>query len=176
MNLEILRAASLKPKPKDSELVFGRIFTDHMFIMKYEKGKGWHDAKIKPFENFSMSPACATLHYSQTIFDGLKAYHTEKGVNLFRPWDNFKRMNTSAARLCMPEIDEKFALECLIELIRIDKDWVPKAEGTSLYIRPTMIATDPYIGVKAGEEYLFYIILSPVAHTTRRVSPPSPSM
>lgn len=163
MELKILRAQSLKEKPQDeSQLGFGRIFTDHMLTIAYTAGKGWHDAMIRPYENFSLSPACSVLHYSQTIFEGLKAYRAEKGVNLFRPWDNFKRMNISAERMCIPPIDEAFALEALEELVRIDRDWVPRSEGTSLYIRPTIIATDPFLGVRAGEEYIFYIIMSPV--------------
>ena len=163
MNLEIVRAKELKQKPQDeTKLGFGKIFTDHMFVMHYKAGKGWHDAKIKPYENFSLSPACSVLHYSQTIFEGLKAYYTGSGINLFRPWDNFKRFNMSAKRMCIPEIDEEFALESLIELLDIEKDWIPKAEGTSLYIRPTIIATDPYLGVKAGDEYIFFIMLTPV--------------
>ena len=91
MDLNIIKAQSSKPKPKVDELVFGKVFTDHMFTMKYETGKGWFDATIKPFENFSFSPACNVFHYSQTVFEGLKAYHTDKGINLFRPWDNFAR-------------------------------------------------------------------------------------
>ena len=163
MNLQIVRASELKPKPKDeSKLGFGQIFTDHMFTMQYKEGKGWYDAQIRPFENFSLSPACTVLHYSQTIFEGLKAYHTDAGTNLFRPWDNLKRMNVTAQRMCMPEIDEDFVLECLTELIGIDADWIPKAAGTSLYIRPTMMAVDPFLGVKSGSEFMFYIILSPV--------------
>ena len=163
MNLEILKATHLKQKPVDeTKLGFGTIFTDHMVTVKYKEGMGWYDAQIRPFENFSLSPACSVLHYSQTIFEGLKAYRTKGGVNLFRPWDNFKRLNVSARRMCIPEIDEEFALECLTELVTLDKDWVPKAEGTSLYIRPTVIATDPYLGVRAASEYLFYIILCPV--------------
>ena len=98
---------------------------------------------------------------SYYVFEGLKAYRTDKGVNLFRPWDNFKRMNMSASRMCIPEIDEEFALEALEELLHIEQDWVPRSEGTSLYIRPTIIATDPFLGVRAGEEYIFYIIMSP---------------
>lgn len=163
MKLEIVKNNNLKQKPQDeSKLGFGRIFTDNMFTMKYEEGKGWFDAKITPYENFSLSPACTVLHYSQTMFEGMKAYHTDKGINLFRPMENFKRMNRTAERMCMPKIDTDFVLECLEELLKIEKDWIPKAEGTSLYIRPTMIATDPFLGVKAGSEYLFYIILSPV--------------
>ncbi len=162
MNLEIIKAKNLKSKPKDDELVFGRTFTDHMFTMQYKTGKGWHDAKIRPFQNFSLSPACSVLHYSQTIFDGLKAYHSGGGVNLFRPWDNITRINVSSKRMCIPEIDEKFALEALIELVKTDREWVPKSDGTSLYIRPTVMATDPFLGVKSGDEYLYFIILSPV--------------
>ena len=163
MELEMVRAEQLKPKPQDeAKLGFGRIFTDYMLTVQYKLGKGWYNAQIRPFENFSFSPACSVFHYSQTIFEGLKAYYTADGIKLFRPWDNFKRMNVSAERLCIPAIDEDFALKSLIELLRVEKDWVPHAEGTSLYIRPTIIATDPYLGVKAGEEYLFYIILSPV--------------
>ncbi len=164
MQLEVIKAQSLKPKPQDeSQLGFGRLFTDHMLTIEYKAGKGWHDAKIRPYENFSLSPACSVLHYSQTIFEGMKAYRTDDDrINLFRPWENFKRMNISGQRLCMPAIDEAFALEALEELVRIDQDWVPRTEGTSLYIRPTIIATDPFLGVRAGEEYIFYIILCPV--------------
>jgi branched-chain amino acid aminotransferase len=163
MKLEVVRTSKLKVKPQDeTKLGFGRLFTDYMFTMQFEQGKGWYDAKIRPFENFSLSPACSVLHYSQTIFEGLKAYHTDKGINLFRPWDNFRRMNVSAKRMCMPEIDEEFVLKSLDELLSIEKDWVPKAPGTSLYIRPTMMAVDPFLGVSAGKQYIFYIILSPV--------------
>ncbi|MGI5848974.1 MAG: branched-chain amino acid aminotransferase [Christensenellales bacterium] len=163
MNLEIVRTENLKEKPKDeNKLGFGRVFTDYMLTMQYKTGKGWHDAKIEPFHNFSLSPACNVFHYSQTVFEGMKAYHTDKGINLFRPWDNFKRLNVSSKRLCIPEIDEAFVLQSLEKLILIEKDWAPKSQGTSLYIRPTIIATDPYLGVKAGNEYIFFVILSPV--------------
>ena len=163
MELKVMKADSLKPKPQDeSSLGFGKLFTDHMLTVQYKTGIGWHNAQIRPYENLSLSPACTVLHYSQTIFEGLKAYHTADGVNLFRPWDNFARLNVSAKRMCIPEIDEAFALEGLTELLRIERDWVPKSDGTSLYIRPIIIATDPFLGVKAGDEYLFFIILSPV--------------
>ena len=148
MKLEVATASALKAKPQDeTTLGFGRLFTDHMFTMRFEEGKGWFDAKIGPFENFSMSPASCVLHYSQTIFEGLKAYHTDKGLNLFRPWDNFRRMNISAKRMCMPTLDIEFVLKCLDELLIIEKDWVPKTPGTSLYIRPTMMAIDPLLGL-----------------------------
>ncbi len=163
MKLEIIKTQQPKLKPQDeSKLGFGRIFTDHMLTIEYHTGKGWHNAQIRPYENFSLSPACSVLHYSQTIFEGLKAYNTPNGINLFRPWDNFKRMNTSARRLCMPDLDEAFVLDAMYQLVEIEKGWIPKSEGTSLYIRPTYIATDPFIGVKEGDEYIFYIILSPV--------------
>jgi branched-chain amino acid aminotransferase, group II len=163
MKLEIIRTQRPAPKPQDeSKLGFGKIFTDHMLTIQYRAGVGWHNAQIRPYENFSLSPACSVLHYSQTIFEGLKAYHTPGGVNLFRPWDNLRRMNASARRLCMPDIDEAFVLDALYELVKIEKGWIPKSEGTSLYVRPTYIATDPFIGVKEGDEYLFFIILSPV--------------
>lgn len=163
MKLEVAVASALKAKPQDeTSLGFGRLFTDHMFTMRFEEGKGWHNAKIGPFENFSLSPACSVLHYSQTIFEGLKVYHTDKGLNLFRPWDNLRRMNISAKRMCMPTLDEEFVLKCLDELLIIEKDWVPKTPGTSLYIRPTMMAIDPFLGVSSGKQYIFFIILSPV--------------
>ena len=173
MQIKVKLAESLKQKPQDeSKLGFGKLFTDHMLTVQYKAGIGWHNAEIRPYENFSLSPAALVFHYSQTIFEGLKAYRTPDGIKLFRPWDNFKRMNVSARRLCIPEIDEKFALDALVQLLRIEQDWVPHSEGTSLYIRPTIIATDPFLGVKAGEEYIFYIILSPVgAYYTSGLEP-----
>ena len=163
MNLEVIRAEKLAEKPKDeAKLCFGKIFTDHMMTMQYKAGKGWHDAKIEPFHNFSLSPACTVFHYSQTVFEGMKAYYTDRGINLFRPWDNFKRMNVSSQRVCIPAVDEAFVLDSLEKLVLMEKDWIPRSEGTSLYIRPAIIATDPYLGVKAGDEYIFFIILSPV--------------
>lgn len=164
MNLTVNQTKNKKQKPQDeTKLGFGKIFTDHMLTIPYSAEKGWHDAQIRPFENLSLSPACMVLHYGQTIFEGLKAYRTEQNViNLFRPWDNFSRLNASARRMCIPEIDEEFALKALCELLKIEQDWIPKSEGTSLYIRPSIIATDPFLGVRPGNEYLFYIILTPV--------------
>ncbi|MFA5675559.1 MAG: branched-chain amino acid aminotransferase [Christensenellales bacterium] len=164
MNLTVNKAQNKKQKPQDeTKLGFGKIFTDHMLTITYSRENGWHNAQIRPFENLSLSPACMVLHYGQTIFEGMKAYGTEQnGVNLFRPWDNFARLNASARRMCIPEIDEDFALKALCELLKIEKDWIPKSEGTSLYIRPSIIATDPFLGVRAGNEYLFFIILTPV--------------
>ena len=152
-----------KEKPADeTKLGFGHIFTDHMFIMNYDKGEGWHDARIVPYGEISLSPASMCLHYGQEIFEGLKAYRTADGtVQLFRPEENFKRMNNSAKRMVIPEIDEEFMLKALKKLISIEKDWVPHTEGASLYIRPFIISTDPYVGVKPADHYLFMIILSP---------------
>lgn len=148
--------------PKD--LVFGSIFSDHVFEMDYSPSKGWHNAEIKKLENLSIHPAAMVLHYGQEIFEGMKAYRQPDGktIGLFRPDKNFERMNVSAKRLCMPEFDVNFAIEALKELVSADRDWVPSLEGQSLYIRPFMIATDPYVGVRASDTYKFLIITTPV--------------
>lgn len=156
-------AKNLKEKPKDeTKLGFGHIFTDHMFVMNYDTGKGWNNARIVPFGDVSLSPAAMCLHYGQEIFEGLKAYRTADGsVQLFRPDENFKRMNVSAERMVIPKIDEEFCLHALKELLKVEEDWVPSAEGASLYIRPFIFAVDPYVGVRPADHYLFMIILSP---------------
>lgn len=153
-----------KAKPTDeSKLGFGQVFTDHMFIMNYDEGEGWHDPRVVPYAPLELDPACAVLHYGQEIFEGLKAYNTDDGrALLFRPDQNFKRMNRSCDRLCIPALPEDVALEGLVELIRVERDWIPKSAGTSLYIRPFIIAVDPRLGVHPGHHYLFIIILSPV--------------
>jgi branched-chain amino acid aminotransferase len=164
MDLQILPLENLKPRLEDeSELTFGKQFTDRMFVMNYKTGQGWHDARIQPYQNFSLDPAAMVLHYAQEIFEGLKAFRRPDGqIALFRPMDNFRRFNHSARRMCMPETDESFMLASLKELIRLEADWVPRNEGTSLYIRPTMIASEPMLGVRPAEEYLCYIIVCPV--------------
>lgn len=164
MELTITKAQTLKPKPQDeTKLGFGRLFTDHMFNMDYSPDKGWHNARIEPYSNIDMNPATMVLHYGQAVFEGMKAYRTPKGnIQLFRPQSNFHRMNASNRILCIPEIDEHFALHALKELLRVERDWVPSSPGTSLYIRPTIIATDVFLGVKASDTYRFFIILSPV--------------
>ena len=145
-------------------LVFGKNFTTHYFEMDYDANNGgWHSPTIKKFANFSISPAALVFHYGQAIFEGLKAYkHADGKIALFRPDENIKRMNRSAKRLCMPEVDMDLAITALKELIKLEKDWIPTKEGHALYIRPLMFATDPYLGVKAGEQYKFMIMLSPV--------------
>ena len=163
MQITITKADHLKPKPDESNLGFGTIFTDHMFNMDYSPEKGWHNPRIEPYGPLDMDPSIMVLHYGQGVFEGLKAYRTESGdVQLFRPAQNFKRMNRSSKIICILEIDESFALEALKQLITVEKDWVPSVLGTSLYIRPTIIATDPYIGVRASFTYRFFIIMSPV--------------
>ncbi|MDL2238208.1 branched-chain amino acid aminotransferase [Christensenellaceae bacterium OttesenSCG-928-K19] len=164
MEVKFIQAKELKQKPQDeTKLGFGQIFSDYMFIMRYTEGEGWHDAEIKAYEPFSISPAATVLHYAQEVFEGLKAYHCADGsTNLFRSTANFNRMNNSAKRLAMPEFDEAFANKALHELIAIEKDWIPKSEGTSLYIRPNYIGMNPYLGVREASEYIFYIICGPV--------------
>ncbi|MCF8049678.1 MAG: branched-chain amino acid aminotransferase [Desulfobacterales bacterium] len=163
MEITITKTKSPKNPPADSDLSFGNLFTDHMFLMDYDPKVGWHNARIEPYSAFHIDPSTMVLHYGQSIFEGLKAYQSdESDILLFRPQENFRRLNRSARRLCIPEIDEGFALSALRQLIEIEKAWVPKAPGTSLYIRPAVIATDPYLGVKASETYRFFIILSPV--------------
>ncbi len=163
MKITYKKAANLKAHPDGAGLGFGTIFTDHMFNMDYNPQDGWHNPRIEPYGPIAMDPSTMVLHYGQAIFEGMKAYRTESGdIQLFRPKDNLKRLNISAHRLCIPEFDEKFILEALLELLKIDKAWVPSAPGTSLYIRPTIIATDPYIGLRASNTYRLFIILSPV--------------
>jgi branched-chain amino acid aminotransferase len=163
-NIKITLNKNLKSKPLDElSLGFGNLFTDHMFIMPYDKGEGWHDPQILPYGPLSIDPAAMVFHYAQEVFEGLKAYRTEDGrIMLFRPQENFNRLNRSNRRMCIPEIDVQTALDGLDELIKIEKDWVPKEKGTSLYIRPFIIATDAHLGVRAANQYLFIIILSPV--------------
>lgn len=164
MKLDILPVDNLKPRIEDeTQLVFGKQFTDRMFVMQYQTGQGWHSARIQPYQPFVLDPAAMVLHYAQEIFEGLKAFRRADGqIALFRPMDNMHRFNRSAARMCMPEVDASFLLESIKQLIRLDADWVPRAEGTSLYIRPAMIATEPMLGVRPAEEYLCYVILCPV--------------
>ena len=153
-----------KPKPTDeSKLGFGDLLTDHMFLMDYEKGRGWYDPRIVPYGGLELDPAAMCLHYGQEIFEGLKAYHgRDNALYLFRAEDNFQRMNRSAARICMAQLDIPQVMEGLKQLILLDRDWVPRSPGTSLYIRPTMIGTDAHLGVRPSHHYLFYIIIGPV--------------
>lgn len=164
MEIKVNLATHLKEKPTDeSKLGFGEIFTDHMLLSDYDRDNGWHNARIEAYGNLKLDPAAACLHYGQEIFEGLKAYYgKDGGIYLFRAADNFKRLNHSARRVCMPELDVGFAMEALKKLILVDREWIPKTRGTSLYIRPTMIATQAFLSVKPASKYLFYIIIGPV--------------
>ncbi|MHA1698626.1 MAG: branched-chain amino acid aminotransferase [Promethearchaeota archaeon] len=166
ISLELLPEGKRRSLPEDeSTLGFGQLFTDHMFSMKYSEdgNRGWHDAKIHPYREICLDPAAIVFHYGQEIFEGLKAYRSEKDeIFLFRPDKNIERLNNSADRMCMPRVDEEFLLGAIKQLVEIEKRWVPHTRGTSLYIRPTYIATQPILGVRPSSDYLFYIILSPV--------------
>jgi len=163
MQIAVKRTDKPKSRPDDSDLTFGTLFTDHMFNMDYSPDKGWHNPRIEPYAQIPMDPATMVLHYGQAVFEGLKSYRTASGdIQLFRPKDNFKRLNRSCRKLCIPELDEEFVFSSLKELLKIDESWVPSAPETSLYIRPTIIAMDPFLGVRASNTYRFFIILSPV--------------
>jgi branched-chain amino acid aminotransferase len=163
MNIKITRTKNPKIKPNPNDLSFGTVFTDHMFIMPYDEGQGWHDPEIKPYEKIELDPAAAVLHYAQEIFEGMKTYKgVDGGINLFRPYANARRSNSSAKRLIMPTIDENDYVEAIKTLVMVDKDWIPDAPDTSLYIRPYVFATEPFLGVRLSKSYYFMIILSPV--------------
>ncbi|MCR8657915.1 branched-chain amino acid aminotransferase [Paenibacillus endoradicis] len=171
-NIQIERSTNLKSKPDESKLGFGQYYTDHMFILEYTEGQGWHSGRVVPYQNISMDPAAKVFHYGQTVFEGMKAYRTENGIKLFRPKKNFERLNRSNARLSIPQIDEDIAYNGLIELLNVDRDWIPSTEGTSLYIRPFIIATEAALGVNPSQNYLFMIIMSPVgAYYAEGVNP-----
>jgi len=173
MQLTITKSDILKPKPDNSSLGFGTIFTDHMFNMDYNLDNGWHNPRIEPYAIIEMDPATTVLHYGQSVFEGMKAYKTDSGsVQFFRPKDNFKRLNRSCRMLCIPEFDEDFVFDAMKQLIVLEKDWIPNAPETSLYIRPTIIATEHFLGVRASHVYRFFIILSPVgAYYTEGFNP-----
>ena len=161
--IRIVRATTRKPKLKDSELGFGTVFTDHMFLADFQEEKGWYDPRIEPYGPFSLDPAAAVFHYAQAIFDGLKAFRGVDGrVRLFRPHRHVERLNSSARRLCIPPLDPDLALRSLVELVGLERDWVPSSVGTALYVRPTIIATEAFLGVRPAKSYLYYVILSPV--------------
>lgn len=166
MEIRILPLPDEKRKPRftdESKLSFGRLFTDRMLLVEWKVDQGWVDARIEPYGPFVLDPACLVFHYAQEIFEGLKAYKWEDGtIALFRPEMNARRFNYSASRICMPEIPEELFLKGIEELVRLEKEWIPASPGTSLYIRPTMIAVEPVLGVKPSDHYYFYVILSPV--------------
>lgn len=163
MEIKVELSKNLKQKPDMNNLSFGTVYTDHMFEMDYTEGIGWHDARIVPYHKLEMEPASMILHYGQSTFEGLKAYKSEEGeIRLFRPEQNFERLNVSNKRLVIPQLDVDFCVEALKKLVEVDKDWIPTGKDTSLYIRPFCIATDVHIGVHPSKTYKFMIILSPV--------------
>ncbi len=163
MDIRIEKAGSLKAKPEnENALGFGALFSDHMFIMEYDDGQGWHSARVQPYGPLSLEPSAMVLHYGQEIFEGLKAYRTDSGdVLLFRAKDNALRLNQSGERMCMPPVPPEDFVAAVTKLVDTERDWVPNSPGTSLYLRPTMIATEARLGVHPSHKYLFYIICSP---------------
>ena len=163
MEIKVTRAAQLKEKPDSSKLVFGKCMTDHMLIIDYDEGQGWHDARIVPYGPLMIDPAAKVLHYAEEIFEGLKAYRTADGsIQLFRVMDNIKRMNDSADRLCMPQIPEDMAFEGIKALVEMEQEWVPHEKDTSLYIRPFMIGLDAALGVHSSHHVQFIVVVCPV--------------
>lgn len=164
LDIKIEKTKTPKTLPgADNPLRFGTIFTDHMFIMNYETGKGWYDPRVIPYAPINLDPSAMVFHYGQEMFEGLKAYKTEDNRTLlFRPDKNAERANNSDRRLCMPEIPEADFIQAIKTVVKVDEAWIPTKEGTSLYIRPFIIATDPFLGVRPSDKYLFIIILSPV--------------
>lgn len=161
LDIKITRTTAPKAKPT-GKLGFGKIFTDHMFVMDYTRGKGWHDPRIVPFQDITLSPAAMVFHYGQEMFEGLKAYKGADGKNyLFRPDMNAKRTNNTNDRLCIPRVPEEDYVQAVKAIVSVDQDWIPTEPGTSLYIRPFIIATEPFLGVDVSETFQFYIILSP---------------
>ena len=164
LDIKIVKTTAPKAKPADeSKLGFGKLFSDHMFLMDYTDGEGWHDARIVPFQNITLSPAACVFHYGAEVFEGLKAYRRKDGkVQLFRPWDNMERMKNSAIRLGLPVVPPEDALEAVKALVKVDERFVPSEPGTSLYIRPFLFGTDPKLGLHGVHEAMFVVILSPV--------------
>ena len=162
IDIRIERTTAPKAKPEDSTLGCGKYFSDHMFIMDYDKGQGWHDARIVPFGKFEIHPASTVLHYGSEIFEGLKAYRRKDGgVQLFRPIENMRRLNSSAERLCLPTIPEEDNLQILKTFVELEKDWVPHSEGASLYLRPFLFGDDAFLGVHGVNHAVYMIIASP---------------
>jgi branched-chain amino acid aminotransferase len=161
--ISVTRTPKPRPRPKDEELAFGRIFTDHMFLAEWDEGKGWHDARVVPYGPIAIDPAACCLHYGQEAFEGMKAFRSgATGMALFRPRAHAARLAKTAARLCMPEVPEGLFVDGIKALLREDAAWLPSAPGTSLYVRPFIFATEPFLGVRPAKQVLFAVILSPV--------------
>jgi branched-chain amino acid aminotransferase len=163
IRIQAIDSAKGRAKPEDDKLVFGKNFSDHMFLMNYASGSGWQNPRVVPYGALDLDPAAMVLHYGQGIFEGLKAYRWANGkIALFRPEKNCERLNRSASRMCMPEVDVALQIKALEALVRLDVGWIPHSLGSSLYIRPTMIASEPALGVRPANQYLFFIITGPV--------------
>ena len=162
-NFAVQKTTTPKIKPDPDTLKFGKTFSDHMFLMEYETGKGWFNGRVVPYAPLSIDPAAAVFHYGQEMFEGMKAYRTPDGrIQLFRPYKNAARVRASNERMCMPDIEPELFVEAIKALVDIERDWVPEKQGTSLYIRPFVIADDPFLGVHPADHYIFVIICSPV--------------
>lgn len=163
MEIRFEQRAQLKEKPDQKNLGFGKYMTDYMFVLDWDRGLGWHDARIVPHEPILLDPACVTLHYAQETFEGLKAYRRADGtIQLFRPEMNARRMIKSNQRLCMPQLPEEMFVEAVRAIVNVEKDWVPSEPGTSLYIRPFTFATEAALGVHMASSFKFIIICTPV--------------
>jgi branched-chain amino acid aminotransferase len=161
--IRITRTAKKKDKPKDKDLAFGTDFTDHMFLVDFQEEKGWYDPRVEPYGPLALDPATAVLHYGQGLFEGLKAFRGKDGkIRLFRPDMHVARLNRTAEKMCIPPMDPDLVMKSLTTLVDVDRDWVPSMVGTSLYIRPTIIASEAFLGVRPAKEYLYFVILSPV--------------
>jgi branched-chain amino acid aminotransferase len=161
--IRIQKTTSKKERPRDEDLAFGTVFTDHMFVANFEEEKGWYDPRVEPYAPLPLDPATAVLHYGQSLFEGLKAFRGQDGtIRLFRPDRHVARLNRTAHRMCIPALDPELILKSWTTLVDVDRDWVPSSVGTSLYIRPTVIASEAFLGVRPAHEYLYYVILSPV--------------
>jgi branched-chain amino acid aminotransferase len=162
-NFTITKTATPKQKPNPDTLKFGQTFTDHMFVMDYAEGKGWHDGRIVPYAPLELDPAAAVLHYSQQMFEGLKAYRAPDGrILLFRPYKNAERLQKTNVRMCIPDMEQELFVEAIRALVSVERDWIPEKPGTSLYIRPFIFADEAFLGVHAAHHYKFIIICSPV--------------
>jgi branched-chain amino acid aminotransferase len=161
--IRITRTTTRKARPKDADLGFGTVFTDHMFVMDFEEEKGWYDPRVEPYGPLELDPATAFLHYGQGLFEGLKVFRGQDGrLRLFRPQKHVERLNRTAERMCIPPLDPELTLRSWTTLVDVDRDWVPSAVGTSLYVRPIIIASEPFLGVRPAKEYTYFVILSPV--------------
>ncbi len=176
MNITVRKAEQRRSLPEGTQLPFGRYFTDHMFIMDFDRQRGWHDQRIVPYGPISLDPAAAVLHYAQEAFEGLKAWRSDSGrVHLFRPDRHAQRLQATTARLCMPAIEPDLFMKALLAFVSIERSWVPSQPNASLYIRPTLIATEAFLGVRPADAYLFYLIASPVGAYYAEASSPCAS-